>query len=472
MSASLNNDPCFLPVSVLAKHFGSGRLSPVDVMDAFLARIAKYDEKLHAYSDVYRDEARLAAEAADKAIRSGHPVGAFHGVPIALKDLIELNGRITTGGSAHFRNRRSQATATLARRLIANGVIILGKTHTVEFAYSGWGTNQHMGAPWNPWDNLTARTPGGSSSGSGVAVAAGLAPWAVGTDTGGSVRLPASFCGLTGLKPTIGRISTAGIIPLSQTLDTPGPLARSVLDVALLYNLMRGSDPLDQSAGIVPAKDPLPMLRRGVLGLRLGRMPLCEREGATADVLEAYDRSLQVLTQLGAEIVDVELPFRFEDCFPVHMTIVNSEAYANFHEVVDDETTLLDESVRIGIRRGRDISARQYLSARTQQGELQRAMAHALRDLDALLTPTTETAAIPITGVDKDKPPSRFTRFANTLGLCALALPNGATSAGLPLSLQIVCKGYDEALALRVGYAFQEATEWHLRVPELRSAER
>jgi aspartyl-tRNA(Asn)/glutamyl-tRNA(Gln) amidotransferase subunit A len=234
---SSTEDLCFLPVSVIAEKIANGQLSSVDVVDAFLARIAKYDNKLHAYVDVYRKDVRLAADAADKAIRSGHAVGPFHGVPIALKDLIELNGRITTGGSAHFRNRRSVVTATIAQNLIANGVIILGKTHTVEFAYSGWGTNRHLGTPWNPWDNLTPRTPGGSSSGSAVAVAAGLAPWAIGTDTGGSVRLPASFCGLTGLKTTIGRVSTDGIIRLSQTLDTAGPLTRSVLDAALLYNL-------------------------------------------------------------------------------------------------------------------------------------------------------------------------------------------------------------------------------------------
>src|SRR5437660_11383743 len=204
-----NTDPSFLPAHRLAAEIAARHLSPVDVVEGLLARIGAHNPKLHAFIDVYPDDARLAAEAADKAIRSGHAVGPLHGVPIALKDLIDLDGRVTTGGSMVWRDRRSAVTATLARKLIAAGLIILGKTHTVEFAMGGWGTNRHRGTPWNPWDAAVARTPGGSSSGSGVAVAAGLAPWAIGTDTGGSVRLPASWCGLSGLKTTLGRVSTS-----------------------------------------------------------------------------------------------------------------------------------------------------------------------------------------------------------------------------------------------------------------------
>src|SRR6266699_3868815 len=171
-------DPASLPAHRLAETIAARRLSPVDVVAAFLDRIAAQDAKLHAFVEVYADDARLAAEAADKAIRSGHAVGPLHGVPIALKDLIDLEGRITTGGSAVWRERRSPVTATLAQRFFAVGMIVLGKTHTVEFAMGGWGTNQHLGTPWNPWDLAVPRTPGGSSSGSGVSVAAGLAPWA------------------------------------------------------------------------------------------------------------------------------------------------------------------------------------------------------------------------------------------------------------------------------------------------------
>jgi aspartyl-tRNA(Asn)/glutamyl-tRNA(Gln) amidotransferase subunit A len=457
-------DPSLLPASMLAQEIAARRLSPVEAIDAHLARIEAQDPKLHAFVEVYRSSARQAAEAAHKAIQAGHAVGPLHGVPIALKDLIELEGQITTGGSAHWRTRRSSVTATIARRMITAGMIVLGKTHTVEFAFGGWGTNQHMGTPWNPWDAATARTPGGSSSGSGVAVAARMAPWAIGTDTGGSVRLPASYCGLTGLKVTIGRISTAGIIPLSTSFDTPGPMARSVVDAALLYNVLQGPDPLDPNTrGIVPA-DPLPTLTRGVRGLRLGRMPAAEREGVAADVLAAYDRSLDTLAGLGAEIVDITLPFRFIECVAAH-AMVQAESYFFNGPLAEDPSAQLGDAVRKRVLAGARLSAQDYLANRKLQHDLKQAMAQALAGVDALLTPTTETAAIPLAEVDEDKVPSRFTRFGNLLELCALALPNGATASGLPLSLQIVCRGYDEAMALRIGHAYQQATDWHQRMP-------
>src|SRR5437899_4454589 len=271
---SPESDPSLLPAHILASEIASRRLSPVDLVEALLDRIQAKTGKLRPFAEVYPEEARLAAEAADKAIRSGHAIGPLHGIPIGLKDVIEIEGRGTTGGSQVWRGRRSAYTATLAQRLIAAGLIVIGKTHTVEFAMGGWGTNQHRGTPWNPWDPEVARTPGGSSSGSGVAVAAGFAPWAIGTDTGGAVRLPASWRGLDGLQPTIGRVSTYGILPLSPTLDTPGPMARNVVDAALLYDAMQGPDPLDSRTLSAPApSDPMPGLRRGIKGLRLARMP-------------------------------------------------------------------------------------------------------------------------------------------------------------------------------------------------------
>src|ERR1051325_32358 len=285
-SSLSNTDPGFLPAHVLAAEIAARRLSPVDAVEAMLARIAAHNRKLHAFIDVYADDARLATEAADKAIRAGHAVGPLHGVPIALKDLIDIEGRVTTGGSMAWGNRRSPATATPPRPFFAQGMIVLGKTRTVEFAMGGWGTNQHLGTPWNPWDLEAHRTPGGSSSGSGVAVAAGFAPWAIGTDTGGSVRLPASWCGLSGLKTTIGRVSTYGILPLAPSLDTPGPMARSVEDAALLFGVMQGPDPLDRrTLSAPPPGDVMTGLKRGVRGMRLARMPEAEREGCTPEVL-------------------------------------------------------------------------------------------------------------------------------------------------------------------------------------------
>ena len=462
---SVNTDPALLPAHVMSAELGAGRLSPVDIVDAALARIAAADGKLHAFVEVYEKEARLVAEAADKAIRSGHRVGPLHGIPIALKDLIEIEGRVTTGGSQVWRERRSPYTATLAKRLIAAGLIVIGKTHTVEFAMGGWGTNQHRGTPWNPWDPAVARTPGGSSSGSGVAVAAGFAPWAIGTDTGGSVRLPASWCGLTGLKTTIGRVSTYGILPLAPTLDTPGPLARSVMDAVLLYNAMQGPDPLDpRTRGIAP-DDPRPMLQRGVRGMRLARMPEEERSGVDAEVLAAYDASLETLARLGAEIVTVALPRRFADFTDLTGRIIGAEGYFLVGDLVDDPTLPIDDAVRPRIASGRGVSARDYLSALSERDEAKRDFAAALGDVDALLTPTTRTAAVPLDEVDQTSTPAHFTRFVNALEDCALALPNGFTTTGLPLSLQIICRGYDEATALRIGWAYQQATDWHERRP-------
>ena len=255
-------DPVWATVAELSRAFGARTLSPVDAVEALLERIRRRNPSLHAFIAVYEADAVLAAEGADRAIRAGHRVGPLHGVPIALKDLIDLEGRVTTGGSKVWAERVSPVTATLAERLIAAGMIVLGKTHTVEFAMGSWGTNTHMGNPRNPWDLAVHRTPGGSSSGSGVAVGAGLAPVAIGTDTGGSVRLPAAWCGIVGLKVTAGRISTYGVLPLSTTLDTPGPMARSVEDAALIYRVLSGPDPRDpQTLAWAPA-DP-PMLKRG-----------------------------------------------------------------------------------------------------------------------------------------------------------------------------------------------------------------
>jgi aspartyl-tRNA(Asn)/glutamyl-tRNA(Gln) amidotransferase subunit A len=460
----MNSNPSLSCAHVLSRNIASRRLSPVDLMDALLARIATHDPKLHAFVEVYGAEARLAAEAADKAIRSGHALGPFHGIPIAIKDIIDIEGRITTGGSASRLNHRATTTATVVRRLVSHGMIVLGKTHTVEFACGAWGTNQHLGTPWNPWDAEVPRTPGGSSSGSGVAVAARLAPWALGTDTGGSVRQPASWCGITGLKTTIGRISTHGILPLSPSLDTPGTMARTVRDVALLYDVLQGPDPLDPITRGREATDPMPTLERGVRGLRLARLAQEERSGVAAEVLDAYDRSLTVLAGLGAEVVDVALPFRLED-FVSMTNITRAESYFLNGHIVEDPGLKLDEVVRHRLLSGAGISAYDYLATLRRRDEMKQAMESALEGVHAFLTPTTATAAIRLDEVNYDEQPTRFARFVNLLDMCALALPNGFTAAGLPTSLQIACRGYEEALALRIGHAYQQATEWHERLP-------
>jgi aspartyl-tRNA(Asn)/glutamyl-tRNA(Gln) amidotransferase subunit A len=458
-------DLTLAPVHQLSRDLQQRRLSPVEVVDAYLARIEKLEPRLHAFNEVYAQDARLAAQAAESAIRSGHGVGPLHGIPIALKDLIELEGKVVTGGCEAFKNRKATRTATLAQRLIAQGMIVLGKTHTVEFAMGGWGTNTRRGTPWNPWDAQRARTPGGSSSGSGVAVAAALAPWAVGTDTGGSVRLPSSWCGITGLKTTIGRVSTHGVLPLSPTLDTPGPMGRNVEDVALLYTVMQGADPLDPLTRGVPYTDPMLALKRGVRGLRLARMPEVERQHASPEVLAAYDRSLAEFEKLGADIVDIKLPFLFADVAAHNLRIMAAESYTLYHDLVDDEKAPLDPHVRPRITAGRNVSAREYIEALRMRDVMKQQFAAAMEGLDALLTPTTMTTAIPVDEVDQTKAPAHYTRFGNYLDLTALALPNGFDAQGLPTSLQVVCRTNDEATALRVGYAIQQATDWHLKRP-------
>jgi aspartyl-tRNA(Asn)/glutamyl-tRNA(Gln) amidotransferase subunit A len=458
-------DPVWATVAELSRAFGERTLSPVDVVEALLERIRKRGPALHAYIAVYEAEARLAAEAADKAIRSGHRLGPLHGVPIGLKDLVDLQGRVTTGGCKVWKDRVSPVTATLAERLIGAGMIVLGKTHTVEFAMGSFGTNTHMGTPRNPWDSAVHRTPGGSSSGSGVAVAAGLAPVAIGTDTGGSVRLPASWCGVVGLKVTAGRISTYGVLPLSTTLDTPGPLARSVEDAALIFRVLNGPDPRDPQTRAWTAMDPLPALRRGVDGLRLAVMPDAERAGVADDVLAAYDASVEALAELGARIVRPALPHAFSDYAAATGRIIGAEGYRFVGHLVDDMSLPIDPHVRPRIQLGRNVSARDYLVTLAEREERCREFAAAIADVDALLTPTTQTAAIPIDQVDQSGTAAYFTRAANYLGLCGLAVPNGFTAAGLPTSLQILCHPGDEATVLRIGWAYEQATDWKTRRP-------
>jgi aspartyl-tRNA(Asn)/glutamyl-tRNA(Gln) amidotransferase subunit A len=312
-----------------------------------------------------------------------------------------------------------------------------------------------------------ARSPGGSSSGSGVAVAARMAPCAIGTDTGGSVRIPAAWCGIAGLKTTIGRISTHGVLPLSPTLDTPGPMARSVEDCAILLALLQGGDPHDPPTFALAPATPLTGLRKGVKGLRLARMPDGERAAHDGEVLNAYDRSLSGLADLGAEIVDLPAGLRsFRENGDLVGRIISAESYPRLAEIVDDDTLPLDEAVRPRVRAGASLSARQYLDVLAERERRKQEFAAAMDGIDAVLTPTLLTPPISLAEPDQTATPAISTRWVNFLDLCALALPNGMTSAGLPLSLQIVCRGGDEAMALRIGWAWENATDWHNLAPE------
>jgi aspartyl-tRNA(Asn)/glutamyl-tRNA(Gln) amidotransferase subunit A len=455
------------PLTRLSALVAARRASPVDIVEACLGRIAALDGRLHAFIAVHADDARMAAAAAERAIRSGHGVGPLHGLPIALKDLVEIEGRVATGGSSVWRERRSRHTATLVKRLIRAGMIVIGKTHTVEFAFGGWGTNAHLGTPINPWDGEVPHAPGGSSSGSAVAVAARMVPCAIGTDTGGSVRLPAAWCGITGLKTTIGRISTHGVLPLSPTLDTPGPLTRSVEDAGLLLGVLQGADPLDWRTQLLRDVDPGAGMRRGVTGLRLARLPASERTLIDAAVADACDRAVDTFAALGAEIVELNLPRPLREYGNTSGRIMAAEAYALLADIVDNPELALDPAVRPRIRAGAQISAREYLQTLAERERLKEEFAAATAHVDALLTPVTTTPAVPLQAIDQASTPAMLTRWVNFLDLCALAVPAGCTAAGLPIGLQIVCRGGEEAMALRIGWAWQNATEWHARLPPL-----
>jgi len=460
----------FLTAGDLAVGYRAGRFTPRDVAASHFQRIRALNSAVHAYIDVYEETAIAAAEASTRRFASAKPLGPLDGVPVAIKDLIEIEGRICTAGSAIRRDYVATRTATIVNKLVAQGAVILGKVHTVEFALGGWGTNTHLGAPRNPWKAEVPHTAGGSSSGSAAAVAARLATIAVGSDTGGSVRGPAGFNGLVGLKTTSGRISLYGVAPLSPSLDTIGPLARSVSDAALLFHAMMGPDPLDPTTARIPEADPFAELEAGVSGMTFAVINASEREQVHPDILAAYDEALKVYQTLGAKLVTVDLPKSPAD-FAVNAEILMGEAYTLYGAYAEDPASPMDPGVRARVLMGRAISAKAYIEAKWRAGADARAMLVALEGADALLTPTSRTPPIPLAEVDETTTPAILTRFVNQIGFCGLAVPNGFTATGLPTSLQIVCRPFEEALALRIGRAHEKATTWHTAVPPMARAE-
>ena len=453
-------DP-YIDAVALARAYRAGETTVSETVDALLDRIGTRDPKLGAFQALYADEARAAAGAADGARRSGHAVGPFHGIPFALKDIVDVEGRITTGGSAAMADRVSPSTATVARRLLAAGGILVGKTKTVEVAMGGWGTNQRMGTPWNPWDPETHRAPGGSSSGSGVAVAAGFVPCAVGTDTGGSVRAPAGWNGIVGLKVTEGFLPTDGIIPLSHTLDTPGPMVRSVRDAAFMLDVMAGRESRELEAHLGEGEAPA-----GLGGVRLGALAERDREPIDADILELYDAALDRLRSLGAEIVPFDPPVSYEIMAEVNGFIFAAEGYAHHGELMEDASAPVDEDVRPRILRGGKIAAHEYIAALLKRREHIARFLAAMRGLAALATPTLRTGTVAVADIDQKDIPAHLTRPFNYLAMCALSAPMGLTPAGLPGGLQIAARGGGEAMALRIGAAF-EASLGPFRPPPL-----
>ena len=458
-----------LTLSQQASLLRRGECSSREIVDAHLARIERYDAKLHAYVEVYAAEARALADGADRARAAGLPVGPLHGLPICIKDLCDIDGRIGTIGSRMWADRRGEATSATVERLLAAGMIPLGKTHMVEFAFGAWGTNPLMGAPWNPWDAATQRVPGGSSSGTAVAVAAGLAPAGIGSDTGGSVRIPAAFNGLVGLKVTYGRISLHGTGLLSWSLDSIGPLARSVGDCAELLRALAGPDARDPATLAQPPLDLPPGFAAD--GLKHARIALPDRAQLppfmAPALLEAWTGAARLLEQLGAEIVPVRLPDWYFDLARQAGMIMASEAYALHREHIEDRAQPIGDAVRARILGARELAPGHYAEALRTMAERRRSFGEWFRHFDAILLPTLAVTAPPLAGIDEASPvPAYFTRPQNYLGLCALALPAGLHE-GLPMSIQIIGKPYDERRILEIGKAYQDRSGFNELRPDV-----
>jgi aspartyl-tRNA(Asn)/glutamyl-tRNA(Gln) amidotransferase subunit A len=465
----------FETIAGLARRFRAGALSPVDASAALLDRLAALDGRLHACIAVTRDRAMAAARAAATALAAGQDLGPLHGIPYLAKDLYDVKGLPTTAGTSLLADNLAAEDCTVVRRLSAAGMVLLGKTHTVQFAFGAVGINHDHGTPHNPW-HRTAHAPGGSSSGSGVAVAAGFAPMGLGSDTGGSVRIPAALCGTVGLKTTVGRISRAGIYPLSWTLDSVGPLTRSVEDAALVYQALQGEDPADETTLGVPAHGVLGDLTAGVGRLRLAFGETVFFDDVDPEVEKAVREAGHVFRELGAHVDRVAVPEAAEAWGEQKRAMmIAAEACAVNARFLDHHLDVLDPVVATRMVQGRTLSATDYFAVLRQWAALRARVQRTLRDVDALLVPTTMLPARPIAAIDAS--PERYAEhnvkylrnpsLGNVLNLCGVSLPCGFTEEGLPIGLMVYARPFREHLALRVANAYEQATDWHRRRPDL-----
>ena len=460
------------PVTELARMIASKAVSPVEVVRAHLDRISALDGDLRAYITVCGDAALDAARAAEGALMTGGAPGPLHGVPYALKDLYDTAGVRTTGGSRIFADRVPTVDATVARRLAQAGAILLGKLNMVEFAYGPEGLNPHYGHAHNPWDATTPRMAGGSSSGSGVAVAAGLAPAALGSDTGGSIRIPASLCGITGLKPTYGRVSRAGVLPL-WSMDHVGPMTRTAADGALLLRVMAGYDPADASSSVLPVPDYPVALTGDVKGLRVGMLRNGFLDAAAPPVQAAVEAAANTLVSAGAVLDEVKLE-RTSLAAAGALAVVAAEALAYHAELLRTRAADYDPEVARRLRVSAFVGGAHYVRAQQVRALVREEIDAALARRDVLLAPTTPVAAPALDErrVALGDGPSdvrtallRFTRPFNFSGHPVCALPCGFTQTGLPVGMQLVGRPFDEATVLRAADAFQRLTDFHTRRP-------
>ncbi len=462
----MSTDLHFMTIAEASALIRTGKLSPVELTAHFLDRIRRLDGELHAFIRVMEDSALADARRAEQEIAAGGWKGKLHGIPIGLKDIYNTAGVATTGHSALYRDHVPAEDATTVRKLREAGAVVLGKLSTWEFAIGGTSFDLPWPPARNPWD--LSRDPSGSSSGSGAGVAAGLMMGAMGTDTGGSIRGPAAWCGIAGLKPTYGLVSRRGILPLSFSLDHGGPMCWTSEDCAILMQVLAGHDPQDPGSAPYPAGDFSAGIGSGVAGLRVGVIRHFYEQDMPAEpeVVAAMEASLKALAGLGAKLKDVRLS-PFQTYSGVGSLISRSEAFALHQETLTRTPELYGSFGRQRLAAGGFIAASDYVNALRHRSRLIAEIATVMRDVDVLVLPTAKEPALPI-GLDNMTKGggSFYNRAFNVTGSPALSVCNGFTASGLPLALQIVGRPFEDGLVLKAGDAVERAMGTRERRPE------
>src|ERR1700694_46610 len=468
----MSTEPALMSLTSIAQSIAARRFSSREATQSCLDRIAQWQPRLNAFMAIEAKAALAAADDADAALAKGNSRGALHGVPLAHKDMYYDAGKVVTFGSRIRRDFVATTTSTALQRLQDAGTIRLGALQMSEFAYGPTGHNSHYGPVHNPW--ALDRITGGSSSGSGSAVAARLTFAALGSDTGGSIRMPAHFCGVTGLKTTVGRISRAGAMPLSQSLDTVGPLARTAEDCALLLGLMAGPDPLDPTATAGPLPDYMAATRGSMKGLTIGIPTAFYVDDLDPEVAQGLDETIAVLKREGANVVQVELPDQRQLTAACQLVLA-VEAAAFHKRWLIERPQDYGPQVLMRLQNGLAIPGVTYLEALRWRGPALAAHIAATADVDAVIAPVAPIAAPTLAESDVGNSPdaeaviqrlTRFTRSINYLGLPSLSIPAGFTRGSLPVGMQLIGRSFDEAMLLRIGAAFQRVTDFHERMPK------
>lgn len=468
------DDVCFLPLTHLAALIKKRAVSPVEVTQAYLDRVQAVDPQLNSYLTVTAERALQEARAAEAGMRGNPHPGPLYGIPLAHKDIIATKGIATTCASKVLKDYVPDYDATVIERLRAAGAVLLGKLNMNEFATVT--PSPFFGRVNNPW-NL-AHTPGGSSSGSGAAVAAGLCAGSLGTDTGGSIRIPAAFCGIVGLKATHGRVSLHGVTPLAWSLDHVGPMTRTVQDAALMLQALAGYDAQDLVSSEAPVADYTAQLTGEVNGMRLGVPAHFFPDSTDPEVKDAFAAAVRLLEGVGARIEEVRLP-PLDDAWSIAQVIINGEANVWHAPYLQARAEDYAPRVRKFLERGRATLAVDYVKAQRARAQLRRDLLAACARLDALLTPGElipppphDARAVAIQGREVNLMTAMISATCpfNLTGQPALTVPCGFTRSGLPVALQIVGKPFDEVTVLRVGHAYEVHAAWHDRRPPLDDA--